>query len=181
MRILKKILLVIGILIATVLISALFIKKDFAVEKEVVVNKPKAPVFDYLKHVKNQANYNTWWLMDPGMKLDYKGEDGTEGFVAAWDSDKSGGPGKGEQTIKKIAEGERIDIELHFIKPLESYSPSYLVTDSIAPGQTRVKWGVSGKMAYPFNFMRVFMSMDDMMGNALQEGLVKMKDIVEKQ
>ena len=48
MRILKKILVVLAIIIAIPLIVALFVKKDYAVEREVIINKPKAEVFNYI-------------------------------------------------------------------------------------------------------------------------------------
>lgn len=41
MKILKRILLVLVVLIAVPLIVALFVNKDYAVEKEVTINKPK--------------------------------------------------------------------------------------------------------------------------------------------
>lgn len=181
MKILKKILFGILVLIVLVLLTALFVKRDFALEKQVVINRSSSAVFDYVKHIRNQDQYNPWSLMDPGMTKTYRGTDGTVGFVAGWESDKSGGPGKGEQTITKITAGRRVDVELHFIKPLESVSPAYFVTDSIAPAQTKVSWGMSGKMAYPFNIIRIFWSVDDMMGKELEKGLAGMKAIMEKQ
>ena len=60
MRFLKKILIVVGILIAIPLIVALFVKKDYSVEKEIVINKPKTEVFEYIKLLKNQDNYSKW-------------------------------------------------------------------------------------------------------------------------
>ena len=119
MRILKIILIVILIIIAIPLLTALFIKKDYAVEREITINKPKQEVFDYIKYLKNQDHYSKWAMMDPDMKKTYRGTDATVGFVSAWESDKKD-VGTGEQEIKKITEGERLDFELRFIKPFES-------------------------------------------------------------
>lgn len=83
MNILKKILIAIAMLIAAVLLAALFIKKDYAVEKQIVINKPKQTVFDYIKLLKNQDNYSKWAMMDPNMTKTYRGTDGTVGFVSA--------------------------------------------------------------------------------------------------
>lgn len=64
--------------------------------------------------------------MDPNMKKDFRGTDGTVGFVYAWDGNKKAG--KGEQEIKKITEGERVDVEVRFEKPLkESLQPRLLL------------------------------------------------------
>ena len=54
MRIIKKVLIVLAVLIAILLIAALFISKDYAVERQITINKPKAEIFNYVKYLKNQ-------------------------------------------------------------------------------------------------------------------------------
>ncbi len=49
MKNLKKIFAVIAIIIAIPLVVALFVKKDYVVEREIIINKPKAEVFEYIK------------------------------------------------------------------------------------------------------------------------------------
>jgi uncharacterized protein YndB with AHSA1/START domain len=179
MRIVKGILFTILGIVVIALITALFVKKEYAVEREVTINKPKQEVFDYLKFLKNQDNYSVWATMDPKMKKEYRGTDGTVGFVSAWDSEK-GDVGKGEQEIKKITEGERIDFELRFMKPFESTEPAYMITESTADNQTKVKWGFSGKMKYPMNLMLLCMNMEEMIGKDLETGLNNLKTTLEK-
>ena len=72
-------------------------------------------------------------------------------------------------------------MELHFIKPFDSYSPAWMSTEDVSSTQTKVKWGMSGKMVYPFNIFGLFMNMDEMIGKDLQTGLDNMKAILEKQ
>lgn len=178
MRIIKKILIVIAVLIALFFIIPLFVSKDFGSEKEVVINKPKQEVFAYVKQLKNQNDYGVWAKRDPNMKTTFTGTDGTEGFVSAWEGNSD--VGKGEQKIIKITEGQRVDFELHFIKPFESTSPAYMITEEVSPTQTKVKWGMSGKMMYPLNIMNLFFSSDKMIGNDFQTGLDNMKALLEK-
>src|SRR5688572_26346634 len=99
MKILKTIGIALAVIIAAFLLVAVFVKKDYAVEREITINKPKQQVFDYIKYLKNQDNYSKWNMMDPGMTKSYRGTDGTVGFVAAWDSQKED-VGAGEQEIK---------------------------------------------------------------------------------
>lgn len=179
MKILKKILIVVGILIAVPLIIALFVKKDYRVEKEVVINKPKIEVFDYIKFLKNQDDYSKWNSIDPNMKKTYRGTDGTVGFVYRWESDNEE-VGWGEQEIKNITEGERIDFELRFIKPFESTESIFMTTQAVAENQTKVKWGFSGHMDYPFNMYLLLMNFEEMIGDDLQIGLEKLKTQLEK-
>jgi hypothetical protein len=175
MKMIVKILIVIAIIIIIPFIIALFTKKEYVIEKEIVINKPKQEVFNYLKFLKNQDNYNKWTMMDPDLKKEFKGIDGTAGFVYAWDGKKAG---KGEQELKKITEGERIDLELRFMTPFESTAAAYQTTDSISANQTKVKWGMKGEAPYPRNFMNLFM--DNLLGKPLQENLITLKSILEK-
>ncbi|MBK6266189.1 SRPBCC family protein [Marivirga sp. S37H4] len=175
----KKILIAIAIIIAIPLIIALFVNKTYEVEREIIINKPQQEVFDYVKYLKNQDNFSKWATMDPEMKKTYRGTDGTVGFVSAWESDNDE-VGTGEQEITNIIEGERIDYELRFIKPMESTAPAFMTTEAVSENQTKVKWGFSGHMDYPMNLMMLFMDFEEMIGNDFQEGLNELKTQLEK-
>ena len=166
-------------LVAIILIVPIFVKKDFGLVREIIVNKSKLYVFDYLKYLKNQDNFSVWAGVDPDMKKDYKGTDGTVGFVSAWESQNKK-VGAGEQEIIKIAEGERLDYELRFIKPMKATNQAFMTTERQSESQTKVKWGFSGKMTYPMNMMLLFMNMEKMIGSDFENGLVKLKEILEK-
>ncbi|MBC7888413.1 MAG: SRPBCC family protein [Ferruginibacter sp.] len=176
MKIVKKIMIVVLLIVAIPLVIALFLKKEYFIEREVTINHPKEKVFNYVKHLKNQDNYSKWVRMDPAMKKDFRGTDGTVGFVYAWDGNKDAG--KGEQEIKKITEGERVDVEVRFKKPFEGIASAPIVTESISANQTKVKWAMKGKSAYPLNFMNLFM--DNMLGKDLETSLATLKGILEK-
>lgn len=175
---LKILAVIIGVIGITLLVLS-FTKKDYAVVREITINKPKAEVFAYIKMLKNQDNFSVWALRDPAMKKEYRGIDGTVGFVSAWDSQKDD-VGKGEQKIIDIKEGERIDYELHFIKPFEARDHAYMVTEKVGENATKVKWGFDGKMEWPMNIMLLMMDMDKMLGDDLQQGLNNLKVQVEK-
>jgi len=176
---LKRIIIVLAIIVIMPLIAALFMEDSYSVERELKINKPKSEVFDYIKMLKNQDNFSKWAQMDPNMKKTYTGTDGTIGFISAWSSENEN-VGVGEQEIMKIKEGERIDFELRFIKPFESTSPAYMITESAPPNSTIVKWGFHGKMEYPMNLMLPFVNFDEMIGNDFETGLNNLKEILEK-
>lgn len=175
MKIVKKILLGLVAVIVLLLVITLFIKKDYAVEREITINKPAGEIFDYIKNLKNQDYYSKWAMMDPAMKKDYRGTDGTVGFIYAWDSKEAG---KGEQEIKRIAQGKQLDIEIRFEKPFESKGDVHMITEEVSPTQTKVKWGMQGRNKYPMNFMNLFM--DNLLGRDLNTGLSNLKTILEK-
>ena len=176
MKIIKKILIVLAVLVGILLIAALFISKDYAVEKQITINKPKAEIFNYVKYLKNQNEYSKWAGMDTAMKKTFTGTDATPGFIAGWES-KNKKVGKGAQEIKKI-NASRIDYELRFEEPMKDVADAFMSTDSIAPEKTLVKWQISGHMKYPFNIMGLFMN--KMIGGDLEIGLANLKKLQEK-
>ncbi len=180
MKFLKKLLIFLGSIIALVLLIALFAKKEYAVEREITVNKGSREVFEYLKLLKNQDSYSVWNMKDPQSKKTYTGTDGTVGFIAAWESTHKE-VGIGEQEIIKIDDGKRIDLALRFKEPFEANDNAYFTVDSVGNSQTLVKWGFNGKMPYPMNIMLLFMNFDEMLGNDLAYGLDNAKKILEKQ
>jgi hypothetical protein len=179
MKIFIGIIIALGGIIVLLLIIGLFVKKDYSVAKEIIVNKSKSVVFEYLKFLKNQNKFSVWASMDPNMKTEYRGTDGTEGFVSAWESENKN-VGKGEQEILKIVNGERIDYEIRFIKPFASTSWANMIVASANENQTRVYWEFTGKMKYPTNLTLLFMNMEKMVGNDLEKGLQNLKTIMDK-
>lgn len=179
MKYLKKVLIIIAIIVAIPLILALFTQKEYDVEEEITINKPKQEVFEYIKHLKNQNEYSKWAMMDPNMEKSFRGTDGTVGFVSAWKSDKED-VGSGEQEILKIEEGERIDFELRFFEPFESTESAYMTTQSLSVEKTEVKWGFNGHMDYPMNLMLLFMDFEGMIGDDLATGLQNLKENLEE-
>jgi hypothetical protein len=165
-------------LIVLLLIIAVFLKKKYSLSTEITIKQPKQLVFDYLKLLKNQDNFSKWALMDPNMSKEYRGTDGTVGFVSAWDSNKKN-VGKGEQEITKIKEGERIDFEIRFIKPFAGVAQAYMSIDSLSNQVTLVNWGISSKMPYPMNLMLLVMNMEKKMTEDLHTGLQNLKEILE--
>jgi hypothetical protein len=174
----KGILIGLALLVASPFIAALFIKTDFAVEREVIINKPKNDVFNYVRYLKNHANFSKWATMDPQMKKEYRGIDGAVGFVSVWESENQE-VGKGEQELKKITEGERIDVEIRIREPFESTDPAYITTETIADNQTKVKSGYLGKMNYPTNLICPFIA--DKIGKDMETSLTNLKAVLEKQ
>lgn len=177
MKFLKKILIGILSLIVLLLVIALFIKKDFSITKEIIVNKPLTEVFNYIKYVKNQDQFSVWNQRDPHMKKTYSGTDGTPGFIYAWEGNKEAG--KGEQEIKAIEENKRIDIELRFKEPMEVTNQSAIITTPLDSNRTRVEWDFKGTTPYPFNIMNI--CMNALVGGDMQKGLNNLKALMEKQ
>jgi hypothetical protein len=180
MKILKYIGLGLAALTALSLITGLYLPKDYTVSRQVTINRSKSDVYDYIKFIKHQHDYSVWWKMDPNQVTTYTGEDGTIGFIAAWKSELDS-VGSGEEEIVAMQEGERIDFALRFKEPFESKAQSSMQLEAIDNTTTRITWDFRGDMSYPFNVMQLFISMEYMLGNDIEQGLQNMKFILEKE
>lgn len=172
------ILIIIGAAVGLIVVLGIVMNKQMHIEKSVIINKPKQHVFDYVKLVKNQDNFSVWNMKDPNMKKEYRGTDGQVGFVYTWDSSSDKNVGAGEQEIKAIKEGESVDFELRFKRPMENTSFSKMKTEAISPNETKVIWSFDGDMKFPMNIMKgVFQKM---LGKDMEKGLTNLKGLLDK-
>jgi len=170
------ILTVIGCVVALVALAPLFVKNEYVIRRDIVINEPVEKMFAYLRQLKNQTLYNKWVMQDPDLKQEYRGTDGTPGFVVAWEGNKQAG--KGEQEIVKIVENRRIDMELRFEKPFKNTARAAIITSPEGPA-TRVEWLLEGRNKYPMNLMNAFIS--KMLRADLDESLQHLKTLKEKE
>ncbi|MGY4537954.1 uncharacterized protein YndB with AHSA1/START domain [Mucilaginibacter sp. UYNi724] len=167
-------------IIVVVLILAAVAPKGYNIQRSIIINKPRQLVFDYVKYLRNQDHYSKWVMTDPNKRMTYTGTDGTEGYNAAWDSDMKQA-GKGNQTIEKIVDGERVDIRVVFIKPFAGVADTYIATQEVTADTTTVKWAFTSKMPFPMNAMLLFINMEKMLGNDMEESLNNLKRVLEQQ
>jgi len=175
----KKLLKIIGLLlllvIAFVLIGGLFIKKDYHIEREIIINAPKEKVWSHVKSLQAFAKWNPFLEKDPNVKVNFTGQEGAIGSVYEWDGNSD--VGKGSQTIT-VADSSTSSFKshLHFIKPFEGDAEGY-VKLADAGSNTKVSWGFDSKYKYPMNVMTLFM--DGMMKEVFDKGLGNLKKIAE--
>ena len=179
MKIVKKILLGIVALIVVLLVIGIFSRKDYRLHRDIIIAKPKQEVFDYVKMLKNETQYNVWAMKDPAAKIEYKGTDGTPGFIYYWNS-QSDEVGEGEQEITKVIDGESVASDLRFVRPFEGKAYTQVSTEATGSNQTKVTWFFQSSMAYPMNVMLLFMDMEGMLGKDLEKSLVNLKANLEK-
>lgn len=148
MRILKKLLIFILALIGLFLLAGLIMDKEYTVSHTFTVKKPQAEVFNYMKMFKNQEKYSVWVMADPNIKLKYEGEDGTVGAKVSWDGNDD--VGAGSQTVTKIT-NDRMDIDLHFIRPMEGNQKGATIVKAIDANSCTVTEEFYGNDPYPMN------------------------------
>jgi hypothetical protein len=176
MNILIKVLIALVGIIALLLIMAFFMKTEHYVKREIVINAPSDKVFAYLKLLKNQDKFNKWAKADPNRKWEFKGTDGTVGFIISWNGNKDAG--EGEKEITGIIEGKRIETQIRFVRPMVTTADVIMETESLSESQTKVSMSNAGTFKYPMNLMIPIMEM--MFPKDMDESLLTLKGLLEK-
>jgi hypothetical protein len=177
MTIIITILLAVAGIIALLLLLAIFMRKEHYVKREIIINAPRQKVFDYIKLLKNQDEFNTGAMEDPNRKREFKGTDGTVGFIYSWSGNKDAGVG--EKEIKNIIEGKRIETEIRFVKPMKTSAMIIMETESLSDQQTKVYWSNAGTLKYPLNIM--IPMVEKSVAKGMDISLTTLKNILEKQ
>jgi len=176
MNIIITILLLVAAIIAVLLLIALFMKKEHYVKREIIINAPRQKVFDYLKLLKNQEEFNKHAMAAPDRKREFKGTDGTVGYIYAWSGNKNAGVG--EKEIKNIIEGKRIETEIRFVKPMRAIAHIIMEAESLSDNQTKVYWSNAGSLKYPVNIL--IPMMEKHVVKDMDISLSALKNILEK-
>lgn len=175
---LKKILIVLGSFIGLLIILGIALPKEMSFEEEIVINKPKHVVFASLISFQND-DWTVWQKKDPNMKKEFKGTDGTVGSMSSWAGNAE--VGVGEQEIKKIVDGQRVESELRFKEPFANTSVAAFDTESVGENQTKVKWTFSGPNPFPMNIICLLLNMKKQMKADMHQGLENLKKKLESQ
>ena len=164
-------------IVALIVILGVIAPKTYDVSRSIVIKKPLADVYNYLKFIKNQDQWSPWAEKDPDMKKTFTGTDGEVGFISAWVGNKD--VGSGEQELTGFIENKEVASQLRFLKPWKSTSDAYLRVEE-TEGGTKVIWGFSGVNKFPISIMMLFMNMDKAVGGDFEQGLAKLKKVLEK-
>ncbi|MEZ4829975.1 MAG: SRPBCC family protein [Bacteroidia bacterium] len=149
---------------------------EMFIHKSVVVNKPLKDVFAYLKYTRNQDAFSVWNMTDPNRKTTSQGKDGTVGFIYSWDSTNKN-VGAGSQEIKNIVEGEKIEYELRFERPMKNIAQSKFALKKINENQTEVTWDFKGPTKFPMSlFKSIFQKI---LGKDITKSLENLKSVLE--
>lgn len=169
---------ILAAIVALFLLTALLVKKEFALEKQILIGKTQQEVYDYLKLIRNQEKYSVWVMRDPNVNIVYTGIDGTVGFKSSWTSNDKN-VGVGEQEIIKLTEGVSTEVEIRFKKPFEATNWARTTLTAVNEKETQVTQLFYGRSKFPMNIMNLFM--DKLIGKDMLQNLVNLKTNIENQ
>jgi hypothetical protein len=172
--------MIIIVLIAlAIIIAGAYMKKEYFVVREIVINKPKQEVYNYIKFLRNQNAYSYYNRKDPDTVKTYSGTDAEVGFTYSWSS-KVNSIGTGTQTITKLVEGEELVCDIQFTKPLPLKSVASIALTEISENQTKVTWTFSSVYDFPLNIIIYFANLEKLIGTDIASSLVTLKENLEQ-
>jgi uncharacterized protein YndB with AHSA1/START domain len=148
----------------------------FRVERSAVIDAPPEVVYGYVNDFHQWNRWSPFEKLDPAMTRTYGGTDAGVGAVYSWSGNSQAG--QGSMSIKASTPGQRIALDLHFQKPMESHALTEF-TFQPTPQGTKVTWAMSGPNTTLGKAISLVASMDKMVGKSFEEGLSSLKTVSE--
>lgn len=177
---LKKLLLIVGVLIALLALAIVaiivFRPDDYRIERSVRIERSTPEVYAVVGDFARFAAWSPWQKLDPGMRIEVSTPSSGVGATYAWFSDA--GAGQGRMTITAVEPPTSVTQRLEFIEPFPSVAETgfTLVADGEA---TIVTWTMSGSHSPMAKVFGVFVDVEAMLGRDFEEGLDNLKRLVE--
>jgi effector-binding domain-containing protein len=175
MKILKVLLILVGVLILIALILGIVGPKSYDVNRSAIVPGTPEQVWPYVSDLKKMALWSPWAEKDTAMTVEYTGTDGSVGSMSSWSGNKD--VGKGSQTLSVLEPNSKVESTLVFLEPMAGQSTAYTFLKDTTGG-TLVTWGIKGENGFVGRIFGSIMNMDKMMGADFDRGLSKLTELV---
>lgn len=179
MKILKNILLGLGIILLLLIIVSFFLPSKVHVERSKVIGATPDVVFSHIKDLKKWGAWSPWEKKDSTMTSTYEGPDGEVGQKSTWKSEKMG---EGSMQITESVPNEKLVTALDFGG--KGGGSGTFVLEPVGADSTKVTWSMDSDgegipwymkpMSKYFNLM-----MDKFVGADFEEGLTDLKVLAE--
>lgn len=177
---LLKILVVVAVLTAVLCIIAAFAPKKYIIKREITINKPAETVYEYLRFLGHQKEFNQWLQYDPNTKIELKGNaDGQEGAILSFESEHQK-CGTGEFENVRFVKNKQIDFKIRFMAPYVFTADGTLYTHTVNADQTNLVWVYQSGKDWPLNIILLFVNMDKIIGADIESTMRNIKTNTEK-
>ena len=150
---------------------------DFRVERSATMRASAPAAFAQVNDFQNWRAWSPWEKVDPALKRSYDGPQAGTGAVYAWQGNKD--VGEGRMTITESRPGELVRIKLEFFKPFAATNATEFTFKPAGADSTAVTWTMTGRNNFLSKAMCLFVNMDRMVGGMFEQGLARMRSIVE--
>jgi hypothetical protein len=122
------------------------------------------------------VSWSPWEDIDPDLQRTYSGPDRGVGAHYAWQGNRKAGQGSMEITASTP---ERVDVDLHFLKPFESAGK--VTFDLVPAGEARtdVTWTMRGEQKGFWGLVGKVVPMEKFVGKDFEKGLARLKATAE--
>jgi len=175
--------LLIQILIALAAIVVIMIgivamrPSDFRISRSKLVSAPPSAAFALVNDHHYWGDWSPWEKQDPDLKKTYEGPTSGVGAIYRWSGNNK--VGEGSNTITESRPSEVIRMKLEFLRPFKATN-AVEFTFQPQNEQTLVTWTMTGRYNFMAKAMGLFMNMGKMIGDSFDEGLTKLKSLVER-
>lgn len=178
MKTLKKTLFFLLTLVMMALVFLLFAKKNYTFDKKISINTETSEVFNYLKFLKNQTDFNHWYLENGDFKNKFSGEDGTIASTFRWESENRY-LRSGTQTIKKMVYPELIQMDIAIDKPynITATQSFQLIQEN---GKTSLTFKIDIRFPFPYNIVILSDDFEKNLNKSIEITLRNIRKAVEK-
>lgn len=152
-------------------------KKEFDISRTVVINRPKDEVYNFVRQLKKEHLWMTWFKNNFEGILKYKGDDGKMEALLYWRGHRRFH--EGTQKIVKLNQGKIIETRFLLVKPFRMVLLEYKGLKEIDENKTKMVWGVRGGLKFPFSVMALLHPVDKAYGADLEDGLKNLKALLE--
>lgn len=163
-------------LVIFTLVAAALRPSEFAISRSISIDAGPARIFPYLNSLHQFQEWNPYKDKDPRCRNTFSGPATGPGASFHWDGDAQ--VGEGIMTIRDTLPERRVSVDLEFRRPFPGMNS---VEFSLAPqeAETLVTWSMKGRYAFVPKLVGLFINMDKMIGGDFENGLKKLKEIVE--
>ncbi|PXX45051.1 SRPBCC family protein [Undibacterium pigrum] len=150
---------------------------DFRIERSLSMQARPEQIFPLLNDFHEWEAWSPWEKVDPAVRRSYSGPQHGQAAVYAWAGNKELGEGRME--ILESQPFNYLRIQINFYKPFAAQNTIEFRLDEQGP-TTLVSQAMFGSCNFMSKLMGLFFSMDNMVGKKFDEGLLDLKNIVEK-
>lgn len=169
-----------AVAVAVLLAYAASKPDTFAVQRSTIIAAPPEQIFPLIDDLHAQSAWSPF-EKDPAMKRTHSGPARGTGAVYAWDGNRK--VGAGQIAITESKPPSKVVLSLRMSRPFKADNTVEFTLDRTGAGTrvtgTRVTWAMRGRSPFMAKLMGLFMNCDAMVGKQFDEGLAKLKHLVE--
>jgi uncharacterized protein YndB with AHSA1/START domain len=165
--------------VVAMLLYAATAPDTFLVSRSAVMAAAPEKIFPMINDLHAQSAWSPF-EKDPNMKRSHSGAPAGTGAIYEWDGNRNVGAGR--IAITDSVPSSRVSLKLDMSRPFKAHNMVDFVLEQNGGGTkvtTKVTWAMQGRQPFMAKLMSVFVNCDKMVGGEFEQGLAKLKTLVE--